>query len=118
MFHGGLEQSDRELALLKFRNNSNHILITTDLAARGLDIPEIDAIIHYQLPYREDDFTHRNGRTARMQAKGEVFIILKPDEDYPYVADDIAIEEIDGEYDLPKTLNLQPYTFQRGKKIK
>jgi len=118
VFHGGLEQSDRELALLKFRNNSNHILITTDLAARGLDIPEIDAIIHYQLPYREDDFTHRNGRTARMQAKGKVFIILKPDEDYPYVADDIAIEEIDGEYKLPENSDFATLYFSAGKKDK
>ncbi|UIR57930.1 DEAD/DEAH box helicase [Sphingobacterium sp. SRCM116780] len=118
VFHGGLEQSDRELALLKFRNNSNHILITTDLAARGLDIPEIDAIIHYQLPYKEDDFTHRNGRTARMQAKGEVFIILKPEEDYPYVSNEIETEQIDGDYDLPKNSEFATLYISAGKKDK
>ena len=64
-FHGGMEQPDRERALYKFRNGSCHVLISTDLAARGLDIPEIEHIIHYHLPVNEEAFTHRNGRTAR-----------------------------------------------------
>ena len=49
-FHGGMEQDERERALLKFRNDSTRILITTDLASRGLDIPEVESIVHYQLP--------------------------------------------------------------------
>jgi superfamily II DNA/RNA helicase len=100
VFHGGLEQRDRELSLLKFRNNSNRILITTDLAARGLDIPEIDTIIHYQLPAKEDVFTHRNGRTARMHAKGEVVLMLKPDDNFPYLPADTEEIQLD-EYPLP-----------------
>ncbi|MGB0871180.1 MAG: DEAD/DEAH box helicase [Flavobacteriales bacterium] len=83
-FHGGLEQQDRERALIKFRNGSSRILICTDLAARGLDIPEIGNVIHYQIPRKEEDFIHRNGRTARMHAEGKAFITIcetefKPD---------------------------------------
>lgn len=118
MFHGGLEQSDRELALLKFRNNSNRILITTDLAARGLDIPAVDTIIHYQLPYKEDAFTHRNGRTARMQAQGEVYVILKPEEDYPYITQNVDAEDISGEYDIPPNSPYATLYISGGKKDK
>ncbi|GHE41687.1 DEAD/DEAH box helicase [Sphingobacterium griseoflavum] len=118
LFHGGLEQSDRELALLKFRNNSNRILITTDLAARGLDIPEVECIIHYQLPYKEDAFIHRNGRTARMQAKGEVFVILKPEEEYPYVAADSKILELAEHYPLPEHAPFATLYITGGKKDK
>lgn len=119
LFHGGLEQSDRELALLKFRNNSNRILITTDLAARGLDIPEVETIIHYQLPYKEDAFIHRNGRTARMQASGEVYVILKPEEDYPYVPSDAPVIDLDEqEYDLPPNSPFATLYITGGKKDK
>jgi ATP-independent RNA helicase DbpA len=76
VFHGGMEQIEREKSLLKFRNGSYKILITTDLAARGLDIPEVEHIVHYQLPYVEDAYIHRNGRTARMHAKGTAYVIL------------------------------------------
>jgi superfamily II DNA/RNA helicase len=75
IFHGGMEQVDREKALLQFRNGSYHLLICTDLASRGLDIPEIACIIHFQLG-NEETFIHRNGRTARMQAEGTAFLIL------------------------------------------
>jgi superfamily II DNA/RNA helicase len=81
-FHGGMEQDERERALLKFRNDSARILITTDLAARGLDIPEVESIVHYQLPPKEDAFIHRNGRTARMNAKGFVYLIMNEDENF------------------------------------
>lgn len=82
-FHGGLEQPDREGALIRFRNGSNNILVSTDLASRGLDIPEISYIIHYHLPSKGDAFIHRNGRTARMNARGTTFIILSADEELP-----------------------------------
>lgn len=88
VYHGGLEQLDRERALVKFRNGSVKVLVTTDLAARGLDIPEIRAVIHYQLPLKEDEFTHRNGRTARMHASGEAFVIFDKRDDLPdYIYD-------------------------------
>ncbi|SHE88130.1 Superfamily II DNA and RNA helicase [Bacteroides faecichinchillae] len=89
-FHGGMEQPDRERALYKFRNGSCHVLISTDLAARGLDIPEIEHIIHYHLPVNEEAFTHRNGRTARWDATGTSYLILNEEEKLPsYILEDI-----------------------------
>lgn len=74
-FSGGLEQKDRERALIKFRNGSSRILVATDLAARGIDIPELNFIIHYELPHRVEEFTHRNGRTARVNASGTAYVL-------------------------------------------
>ena len=89
-FHGGMEQPDRERALYKFRNGSCHVLISTDLAARGLDIPEIEHIIHYHLPVNEEAFTHRNGRTARWDATGTSYLILHNEEKLPeYIPEDM-----------------------------
>ncbi len=82
-FHGGLDQTERERTMIKFRNGSSNYLITTDLAARGLDIPEIKYIIHYHMPPKEDGFIHRNGRTARMSATGTSFLLMSRDEDMP-----------------------------------
>lgn len=93
-FHGGLEQDERERALSKFRNGSANLFISTDLAARGLDIPEIKYIIHYHLPQAEDAFTHRNGRTARMNASGTVYVIVSEEEDLPEYMEDITEEEV------------------------
>lgn len=74
-FHGDLEQIEREQNLVKFRNGSNRFLLATDLAARGIDVPELDFIVHYQLPAQEAEFTHRNGRTARMHASGTAYVL-------------------------------------------
>ena len=82
-YHGAMEQKDREIALSKFGNGSVHFLVTTDLASRGLDIPHIRYIIHYHLPTNEDAFTHRNGRTARMDASGSAILILNQEEQIP-----------------------------------
>lgn len=95
VFHGGMDQSERELTLIKFRNNSNRVLITTDLAARGLDIPAIDLIIHYQTPPKVESFIHRNGRTARMNSDGHAVIILAPDEQPEYLDSTIAVEDLE-----------------------
>lgn len=75
IFSGGMEQKDRERSLIKFRNGTHRILIATDLAARGIDVPEIDFIIHYQLPFKASEFTHRNGRTARMHQEGTAYVL-------------------------------------------
>lgn len=83
MFHGKLEQEDREKALYKFSNGSCNVLVATDLAARGLDIPAVDNIIHYHFPLDEEAFIHRNGRTARWEATGNSFIIKGPEEHLP-----------------------------------
>lgn len=88
-FYGGMEQYDRELALIKFRNGTHQLLIATDLAARGIDIPELKYIIHYQLPLKEHEFMHRNGRTARMNAEGTAYILQWQEEYLPLYLDDI-----------------------------
>jgi len=82
-YHGALEQPERDSALAKFRNGSSDVLVTTDLAARGLDVPNIRYIIHYHLPNTQEVFTHRNGRTARMEASGTAILILGPEEQLP-----------------------------------
>jgi len=82
-FHGGMEQPERERALSKFRNGSASVFISTDLASRGLDIPEVKHVIHYHIPINEESYIHRNGRTARMNAKGDVYIILNEKEFLP-----------------------------------
>ncbi len=74
-FSGGMEQKDRERALIKFRNGTSQILVATDLAARGIDIPELKFIIHYELPHSAVEFTHRNGRTARVNEKGTAYVL-------------------------------------------
>lgn len=68
-YHGGMEQDDRERALIRFRNGSANILVSTDLAARGLDIPAVEHVIHYQLPLKEAEFIHRSGRTVDKMQK-------------------------------------------------
>ena len=118
IFHGGMEQDERERALLKFRNGSIKILITTDLASRGLDIPEVECIIHYQLPYTEDAFLHRNGRTARMNAKGTAFLIIADDEKYPFLETDIEMENLKGDFKLPRDSEWQTLYIAAGKKDK
>ena len=94
IFHGGMEQEDRERALIKFRNGSHKMLITTDLASRGLDIPEIEFVVHYQLPHTEDIFIHRNGRTARMKAKGTSYLLLSDGEYVPAFLKDTPETEL------------------------
>ena len=74
-FSGGMEQKDRERSLIKFRNGTCQVLIATDLAARGIDIPEMKYIIHYELPRAVEEFTHRNGRTARVNSKGTAYVL-------------------------------------------
>ena len=74
-FSGGMEQKDRERALIKFRNGTSQILVATDLAARGIDIPELKFIIHYELPHSAVEFTHRNGRTARVNESGTAYVL-------------------------------------------
>ncbi len=82
-YYGGLEQNEREKALLMFRNGSYKIIIATDLAARGIHVPDLNFIIHYQMPQREEEFIHRNGRTARMKANGTAYIIQGNGESLP-----------------------------------
>ena len=95
-FHGGLEQKQREAALYRFSNGSANVLVATDLASRGLDIPDIQNIIHYHMPESEEGYVHRVGRTARWDKQGRAFFITGPEEHIPdYVEGNIE------EYSLP-----------------
>ena len=102
-FHGGMEQKQREDALYKFSNGSANIFVSTDLASRGLDIPDIQNIIHYHLPQNEQELVHRVGRTARWDKEGRAFFIVGPEETMP--------EFIDGDvetYDISRPSVLVP----------
>ena len=117
-FHGGMEQDERERALLKFKNDSSRILITTDLASRGLDIPEVESIVHYQLPPKEDAFIHRNGRTARMNAKGFVYLIMTEDENFPFIKKNTPEEKLTQDYKMPSRTPYLTIYISAGKKDK
>lgn len=118
VFHGGMEQEDREKALIKFRNGSTQLLITTDLASRGLDIPEIEYIIHYQLPHNKEAFTHRNGRTARMHAAGTSYLMLTPEERYDYLETEPEIEALPKNNKMPEPTMWATLYIGAGKKDK
>ena len=117
-FFGGLEQKDRERALIKFRNGSYHLLLATDLASRGLDIPEMKFIIHYHLPIKEEEFTHRNGRTARMHQSGVAYVLEGAEEKLPHFieADYISFQEIDNTN--TDTIEFQTLFVSGGRKDK
>lgn len=96
-YHGGMEQDVRERALYKFRCGSSNVLVSTDLAARGLDIPEVRHIIHYHLPSNEEGYIHRTGRTARWNAIGSSYLILHSEERVPdYISPNVS------DYPLPE----------------
>ena len=119
IYHGALEQIERERSLIKLRNGSARILITTDLAARGLDIPEIKHVIHYQLPLTEDAMIHRNGRTARMQADGTAYFLLDINDSLPsFFKDDINDETLPETFIKPEACPWQTLYIGAGKKDK
>jgi len=119
IFHGGMDQEDRERALIKFRNGSYRMLITTDLASRGLDIPEIEAVVHYQLPGSEDVFTHRNGRTARMNANGTAYLMLAVEDHLPeFLSETPEMETLPESFILPENAPWRTMYIGAGKKEK
>jgi ATP-dependent RNA helicase DbpA len=119
IFHGGLDQEEREKALIGLRNGSIKILLTTDLASRGLDIPEIEFVIHYQLPPNEQTFIHRNGRTARMHAGGTSYLVLSSDEYLPpWLGDKPEKDDLNGQYKLPPKPEWTTIYIAAGKKDK
>ena len=119
IFHGGMEQEDRERSLYKFRNGSCHVLVSTDLAARGLDIPDIDNIVHYHLPIQEDGYIHRNGRTARWEAEGNSYVILHGEEILPtYIREEPDFFELPEVTPKPSQPEFVTLYIGKGKKDK
>lgn len=118
LYHGGLEQTDREKALILFENGTANILVSTDLASRGLDISDVDAVIHYHIAPTPESHTHRNGRTARMGASGCAYAIISANDKVPpfLSGTDISIDEISPEPE-PKEL-VDTLFFNVGKRDK
>jgi superfamily II DNA/RNA helicase len=118
-YHGAMEQQERDSALRKFRNGTVDVLVTTDLASRGLDIPNIRYIIHYHLPHTEEIFIHRNGRTARMDASGTAILILSEEEKLPtYINQSIEKIQLPDTVILPEKPKWSTLFIAAGKKDK
>ncbi len=118
-FHGGLEQKEREASLYRFSNGSANVLVSTDLASRGLDIPDIDNIIHYHIPESEDGYIHRVGRTARWEAQGRAFFLLGPEEHIPeYVDAEVESYDLPAELPAPARPKMATLYIGKGKKDK
>ena len=116
-FYGGMEQGERERTLIKFRNGTHQILLATDLAARGIDVPEIKFIIHYHLPNKEEEFTHRNGRTARMNSEGTAYVLQYEKEQLPDFIGDLPIQKLNNSK-LPKRSEWSTLFISGGRKDK
>lgn len=118
-FHGGMEQPERERALACFRNGSASVFISTDLASRGLDIPDVKHVIHYHLPLNEEAYIHRNGRTARMGAGGTALFILNETEASPeYLTQEPEQFFLPEQAKKPKPPEWKTLTINRGKRDK
>ncbi len=117
-FHGGMEQRDRERALIKFRNGTHQLLVSTDLAARGIDIPELTFIIHYHLPTRAHEFTHRNGRTARMNSNGTAYVLQWKGEGLPDFVDALETVDLPDNSPLPDSSEWHTLFISGGRKDK
>lgn len=117
IYHGALEQQDRERAVAMLNNGSINVLVATDLAARGLDIDTVEHIIHYHQPVSEQAYIHRNGRTARVDATGNAYVITAPGEQLP---EWVVIDEpmaLNPASHMPRAAMATLY-FQAGKKEK
>lgn len=118
LYHGALEQRDREKALSMFNNGSRPVLVATDLAARGLDIERVGRIIHYHLPLTPETYTHRNGRSARVEEEGDVYLLVGPDEQLkPFMEADDTVET-DSSAEANLRSNLSTLWISAGKKEK
>lgn len=118
-YHGGMEQRERESELCMFKNGTSNVLVTTDLASRGLDIQGIRYIVHYHLPPSEDVFTHRNGRTARMNDFGTAILLMSEDEKMPqYITEELSEIKISGMDEIPAKTQWNTLHISLGKKDK
>ena len=114
-----MDQKEREDAVFKFSNGSASVLVATDLASRGLDMPDVDNIVHYHLPVGEDEYVHRTGRTARWKAGGRAFFLIGPDEAVPsYVPAEPAVFDVPGDGLVPPRPRMVTLYIGKGKKDK
>lgn len=117
-YHGGMEQEWRERSLYKFRSGAANVLVSTDLAARGLDIPEVKHIVHYHLPLKREDYIHRNGRSARWQNEGSAYIVLGPEEALPTFAAEVSEAPVKATRIEPRQPDFTTLYIGRGKRDK
>lgn len=111
--HGDLEQRERTEVLVRFSNGSSKVLVATDVAARGLDIDNLEMVVNYDMPFETETYVHRIGRTGRAGKEGLVLSLMKPNEDFrldeinQFTNNSFTSEKIDlgGEIELP---NLEP----------
>jgi superfamily II DNA/RNA helicase len=118
-FHGAMEQKDRERALFRFQSGCANVLVSTDLAARGLDIADVENVIHYHLPLNNEAYIHRNGRTARWDRAGASYLILGPEENLDKLdcLTDVIPMEVPGSCQIPSS-KWETLYIGRGKKDK
>lgn len=119
LYHGGLEQIDREKAIDLLNNGTTPILVSTDLASRGLDIDQVQAVVHYHMPPSAESWTHRNGRTARMGADGTIYVITAEGENIPdYIDFDREYVPTGEKNENPIKSDVATLYFNAGKKEK
>lgn len=118
LYHGAMDQRDRESAVAQFNNGSRPVLVATDLAARGLDIKEVKSVIHYHQPLTAEAYTHRNGRTARVDAEGDIFVLVGPEESVKEYVEFDDIRWLDPSLEAPRKPMQYTLYFGAGKKEK
>lgn len=118
LYHGALDQRERETAVALFNNGSRPVLVATDLAARGLDIENVKSIIHYHQALTPETYTHRNGRTARVDREGDIYLLVGPEEDVKEFTDfdDTLYPDVEGK--TPVSPQYSTLRFSAGKKEK
>ncbi len=118
LYHGALDQHERETAVAMFNNGSRPLLVATDLAARGLDIENVRSIIHYHQALTPETYTHRNGRTARVDRDGDVYVLVGPKEDVKEFTDFDDTFYPDTAAPSPELPEYATIRFSAGKKEK
>lgn len=118
LFHGGLQQDERERALALFRSGSVNVLVSTELSARGIDVPSLRNVIHYHLPASYENYIHRCGRTGRWKSSGRSFIIVGPEEEVPQYGIELAYFGLEPPYPAPAKPEWAALYIGRGKKDK
>lgn len=118
LYHGALDQHERETAVATFNNGSKPILVATDLASRGLDIEDVKSIIHYHQALTPETYTHRNGRTARVDRTGDVYVLVGPNEDVKEFTEFDDTVYPDASVGAPASPQYATIRFSAGKKEK